>query len=70
MAEHALRMTVAAHIWHMEGHRRVAERLRESERGSSTAETAMILLLVAAAIAAGTIIAQKMTDNANNVPSP
>ena len=32
--------------------------------------TAIIVLLVVAAIAAGGIIAGKITDNANNVPSP
>ncbi len=70
MAEQTLRMTVRAHTWYVGEKARFGERYRDAERGSSTAETAMILLLVAAAIAAGTIIAGKMTDNANNVPSP
>jgi hypothetical protein len=40
------------------------------ERGEVTATTALIVLLVVAAIAAGTVIATRITDNANNVPSP
>lgn len=52
------------------------ERLRTSlsdasdERGEVTAQTALIVLLVIAAIAAGGIIAAKINSNANNVPSP
>ncbi len=42
----------------------------ERDRGEVTATTAMIVLLVVAAIAAGTIIAARITANANNVPSP
>ena len=50
---------------------RLAERYEtDSERGEVTAQTALIVLLVIAAIAAGTIIAAKINDNANNVPSP
>ncbi len=48
---------------------RLAE-ARHDERGEVTAQTAMIVLLVAAAIAAAGIIAVKMTNNANNVPEP
>ncbi len=40
------------------------------DRGEVTATTALIVILVIAAIAAATVIATKMTDNANNVPSP
>lgn len=40
------------------------------ERGEVTAQTALIVLLVIAAIAAGGIIAAKINSNANNVPSP
>ena len=43
---------------------------RHDERGEVTAMTAIIVLLVIAAIAAGGIIASKITSNANNVPSP
>lgn len=43
---------------------------RRDERGEVTATTAIIVLLVIAAIAAGGIIASRITDNANNVPSP
>ncbi|WP_040492320.1 hypothetical protein [Ilumatobacter nonamiensis] len=51
----------------------VAERLaqaRDDDRGEVNAHTAFIVLLVIAAIAAGGIIAGKITDNANSVPSP
>lgn len=70
MADHALQMTVRAQSWYLVQRNRTVERHRGAERGSSTAQTAMILLLVGAAIAAGTIIAGKMTENANNVPTP
>lgn len=43
---------------------------RHDDRGEVTAQTAMIVLLVIAAIGAATIIATKITNNANNVPSP
>ena len=60
-------------LWNKAG-----ERLRQQyaaadadrDRGEVTATTALIFLLVAAAIAAGTIIATKITANANNVPTP
>jgi heme A synthase len=42
----------------------------ERDRGEVTATTAIIVLLVIAAIAAGTIIATRITTNANNVPTP
>ncbi len=42
----------------------------DRDRGEVTATTALIVLLVIAAIAAGTIIATKITNNANNVPEP
>ncbi len=57
-------------LWHTAG---MALRQRldvRNERGEVTATTALIVLLVIAAIAAGGIIAGKITDNANNVPSP
>jgi len=40
------------------------------DRGEVTATTVIIVILVIAAIAAGGVIASKITDNANNVPSP
>lgn len=43
---------------------------RHDDRGEVTAGTAMIVILVIAAIAAGGIIAAKITNNANNVPEP
>jgi len=42
----------------------------DRDRGEVTAQTAMIALLVIAAIAAGTIIASRITGNANKIPSP
>ncbi len=46
-----------------------SDRLDEDD-GEVTAQTALIVLLVAAAIVAGGIIATRMTDNANNIESP
>jgi hypothetical protein len=46
-----------------------AERSRD-DRGEVTGQTALIVLLVIAAIAAGGIIATRITDNANNIPTP
>jgi hypothetical protein len=40
------------------------------DRGEVTSTTVIIVLLVGAAIAAGVVIASKITSNANNVPSP
>lgn len=48
---------------------RVAE-ARQDDRGEVTATTALIVLLVVAALAAGAVIAGKITGNANKVPSP
>jgi heme A synthase len=42
----------------------------ERDRGEVTATTVIIVILVIAAIAAGGVIASKITENANNVPSP
>jgi hypothetical protein len=42
----------------------------DDERGEVTASTALIVLLVIAAIAAGGIIATKITGNAEAVPTP
>ncbi len=56
--------------WYAVGDAR-RDRVREDrDRGEVTATTALIVLLVIAAIAAGTIIATKITNNANNVPEP
>jgi hypothetical protein len=46
------------------------EAARHDDRGEVTATTALIVLLVVAAITAGGIIAAKLVANANNVPSP
>ncbi len=43
---------------------------RHDDRGEITATTALIVILVIAAIAAGGVIASKIAANANNVPSP
>lgn len=51
----------------------VTERLdeaRHDDRGEVNAQTAFIVLLVIAAIGAGGIIANKIMENANSVPSP
>ena len=40
------------------------------DRGEVTAQTAMIALLVIAAVAAGTLIASRITGNANKIPQP
>ena len=50
--------------------RTVVDEARNDDRGEVTATTALIVLLVIAAIAAGGVIATKITDNAKNVPSP
>ncbi len=42
----------------------------ERDRGEVTATTALIVLLVTAAIAAGIIIADRIRSNAESVPSP
>lgn len=42
----------------------------DDDRGEVTATTAMIVILVIAAIAAGAIIAAKINSNANNIPTP
>ena len=42
----------------------------ERDRGEITATTALIVILVIAAIAAGGVIAAKIAGNANNVPEP
>ena len=50
------------------------ERLQKAnndrDRGEVTSTTALIVILVIAAIAAAGIIAAKITANANNVPAP
>lgn len=69
MVQWELRLMMA---WWAAGDRlreRVAE-ARHDDRGEVTATTALIVLLVIAAIAAGAVIASKITSNANNVPSP
>lgn len=51
----------------------IAERLRlarDDERGEVTAQTAMTVLLVIAALAAGAVIATKIGNNADKVPEP
>ncbi|HWL44550.1 MAG TPA: hypothetical protein VNQ73_16540 [Ilumatobacter sp.] len=47
-------------------HSRAAER----DRGEVTATTALIFILVVAAIAAAGVIASKITNNASRVPDP
>lgn len=58
----------------MQAWRDAAEVARDTsldrDRGEVTAQTALIVLLVTAAIAAGGIIAGLIVQNAGNVPSP
>lgn len=57
--------------WQWAGDTLRARREREiGDRGEVTATTAMIMLLVVAAIAAGGVIAAKILDNAEAVPVP
>lgn len=46
------------------------ETTADTDRGEVTAQTALIVLLVAAAIAAGGAIAVAMSNNTSNIPSP
>lgn len=56
--------------WH-DARGRVLERVAEDrDRGEVTATTAMIVILVIAAIAAGGVIATKIGNNAAAVPEP
>jgi len=67
LLEQQIRMLTA---WYAVGDA-MRDRVREDrDRGEVTATTALIVLLVIAAIAAGTIIATKINNNANNVPEP
>jgi hypothetical protein len=64
---------LALELWLRAGDSIAAARRRvndDRDRGEVTATTALIVILVIAAIAAATVIATRMTDNANNVPSP
>ena len=49
---------------------RLVEAGHERDRGEVTATTALIVILVIAAIAAGGVIAIKIANNAINVPEP
>ena len=67
LLEQQIRMLTA---WYAVGDA-MRDRVREDrDRGEVTATTALIVLLVIAGIAAGTIIATKINNNANNVPEP
>lgn len=60
-------------MWHEAGDRLRAVQARaadERDRGEVTAQTALIVLLVVAAIAAGGVIAGKIASNAGKVPEP
>lgn len=72
MVDNTLRMAVQTQTQVWETRKRLTERYgsQNPERGSVTAQTAMIFLLVAGAILAAGIIAGKMQENANNIPSP
>lgn len=68
MADNTLRVMVQTQTRAREFRLRLEE--HHPERGSVTAQTAMIFLLVGGAILAAGIIAGKMQENANNIPSP
>ena len=60
------------YLWWLAGDRLQAARRRardERDRGEVTATTALIFILVGAAIIAAGVIATKITNNADNVPS-
>lgn len=68
MLEQQMKVLMA---WQRAGETLRARREREiRDRGEVTATTAMIMLLVVAAIAAGGVIAAKILDNAEAVPTP
>lgn len=67
LLEQQIKMLTA---WHLAGDRMRAKVTEDRDRGEVTAQTAMIFLLVGAAIVAGGVIATKITNNANNVPEP
>ena len=66
-------LNLQMYVWWLSMTTPIRERLdgtRQDERGEVTANTAMIVLLVVAALTAGGIIAAKIVANANKVPSP
>ena len=65
-----LQIRVLTAWWAASDQIRTPHRTTDDDRGEITSTTAMIVLLVIAAIAAGAIIAAKISDNANNIPSP
>ncbi len=72
MADNTLRLTVQMQTrgWRYRDWLYDQYNAQDPERGSVTAQTAMIFLLVGGAILAGGIIVGKMQDNANNIPAP
>lgn len=67
MLELQIRLLTAWHTTTSAVRRRVEP---SGDRGEVTATTALTVLLVTAAIVAGTIIASRITANAHNVPEP
>jgi hypothetical protein len=64
---------IQLYVWWLTATTNLHDRLdaaRRDDRGEITSTTAIIVLLVTAAITAGGIIAAKLIANANNVPSP
>lgn len=71
MAEESIAMVCRAQQRSVELWDRLTEQYsNDKERGEVTATTALIFLLVIAAITAGTIIAAKVVANAENIPQP
>ncbi len=71
MAGIMMHLTVSTHsrwlIWRSDLHDRAHP---NREHGGVPSDTAMIFLLVVAAIAAGTVIAAKIQGNVERIPSP
>ena len=72
MADNTMRLTVQTQTraWRYRDWLYDQYEVQDPERGSVTAQTAMIFLLVGGAILAGGIIVGKMQANANNIPAP
>lgn len=66
-----LQIQVLSIWWQVSGRLRdTLSDARTDDRGEVTANTVMIVLLTVAALAAGGVIAAKITSNANKIPEP
>ncbi len=57
-------------LWYRAGERVREAAMAQEDRGEVTGQTAMIVVLVTAAIAAGVAIAAAIAANTDNIPSP